>query len=52
MDMKLYGYREAMFKKYGKYTMVSQSYQRFKDDSSRTYKQNSTIEYLHILKKD
>ncbi|PAF53570.1 modification methylase [Helicobacter sp. 13S00482-2] len=43
---------ETIFERYGKYTMVSQPYQRFKADSSRTHKQNSTIEYLHILRKD
>lgn len=42
---------KSIFSKYGTYDVVSQSYQRFKADSSRTHKQNSTIEYLHILRK-
>ena len=40
-----------LFSKYGKYECVSKIYQRFKADSTRTQKQNSTIEYLHILRK-
>ena len=41
-----------VFKKYGKYERVSKIYQRFKADSTRTQRQESTIEYLHILRKD
>lgn len=40
-----------IFKKYGKYSLKSQAYQRFKADSKRIQKQNKTIEYLHILEK-
>ncbi|PAF50691.1 DNA adenine methylase [Helicobacter sp. 13S00477-4] len=43
---------ESMFRKYGSYNIISQQHQRFKADSSRIHKQHSTIEYLHILKKD
>ena len=41
-----------VFQKYGKYECVSKNYQRFKADSTRNHKQESTIEYLHILRKD
>ena len=41
----------SLFKNYGKYECVSKIYQRFKADSTRNHKQNSTIEYLHILRK-
>lgn len=41
-----------VFQKYGKYECVSKNYQRFKADSKRNHKQESTIEYLHILRKD
>ncbi|MDE7216543.1 MAG: DNA adenine methylase, partial [Helicobacter sp.] len=41
----------AIFEKYGTYSLKSQKYQRFKADSNRTHKQDSTIEYLHILHK-
>lgn len=41
-----------VFQKYGKYECVSKIYQRFKADSTRNHKQESTIEYLHILRKD
>ena len=41
----------AIFEKYGTYSLKSQKHQRFKADSNRTHKQDSTIEYLHILHK-
>lgn len=41
-----------VFSKYGKYERVSKIYQRFKADSTRIHKQDSTIEYLHILEKN
>ena len=37
--------------KYGRYSSVQTSYQRFKADSKRFNKANSTVEYLHILEK-
>lgn len=37
---------------YGKYDFVSQEYQRFKADNGREYKDNKTLEYLHILEKN
>ncbi|KAA6231613.1 modification methylase [Campylobacter sp. LR291e] len=43
---------QNIFKKYGKYELSTKIHQRFKADSKRTQKQNSTIEYLHILNKD
>ena len=42
----------SLFKNYGKYECVSKIYQRFKADSTRNHKQESTIEYLHILRKN
>lgn len=42
----------SLFKGYGKYECVSKIYQRFKADSTRNHKQESTIEYLHILRKN
>lgn len=41
----------AIFEKYGKYSIKNQKHQRFKADSNRIHKQDSTIEYLHILHK-
>lgn len=41
----------AIFEKYGTYSRKSQKHQRFKADSNRAHKQDSTIEYLHILHK-
>ncbi len=43
---------EWIFKSQGTYKRVSTNYQRFKADSNRTAKQQSTIEYLHILRKN
>jgi adenine-specific DNA-methyltransferase len=40
--------------KYGKYSLETQSYQRFKADKTenRNHKADSTVEYLHILEKN
>ena len=43
--------REIM-KKYGRYEVFKKKYQRFKADSRREHKANSTFEYLHFLKKN
>lgn len=40
-----------IMKKYGKYDFAETNYQRFKADSNRLNKADSTIEYLHILEK-
>ncbi len=37
--------------KYGHYELAETKYQRFKADSSRQNKSDSTVEYLHILEK-
>lgn len=37
--------------KYGKYDLTQTDYQRFKADSNRFNKADSTVEYLHILEK-
>lgn len=42
---------QMLFKRYGKYEMKHQIYQRFKADSKRVQKQNFVVEYLHILEK-
>lgn len=42
---------QEIFEKYGKYSFVTQKHQRFKADSKRIQKQDSTLEYLHILRK-
>lgn len=42
---------QDILSKYGKYSFKAQSYQRFKADSKRIQKQDSTLEYLHILQK-
>ena len=42
---------KSIMSKYGHYDLVKTEYQRFKADSSRINKANSTIEYLHILEK-
>lgn len=42
---------ERIMRKYGHYDLVQTEYQRFKADSNRLNKSNSTIEYLHILRK-
>ena len=43
--------REIM-KKYGVYEVFKKKYQRFKADSRREHKADSTFEYLHFLKKN
>jgi adenine-specific DNA-methyltransferase len=44
---------ESIMKKYGKYSLKTKEYQRFKADKTenRNHKANSTYEYLHILEK-
>lgn len=44
---------EEIMKRYGKYSVATQKYQRFKADSdtNRNHKADSTIEYIHILEK-
>ncbi|MDE7175201.1 MAG: DNA adenine methylase [Helicobacter sp.] len=42
---------QDIFEKYGKYSFTTQKHQRFKADSKRIQKQDSTLEYLHILRK-
>ncbi len=39
----------SIFEKYGTYSLASQKHQRFKADNARIQRQDSTIEYLHIL---
>ena len=43
-----------IMKKYGKYDLVVQEYQRFKADKTqnRNHKANKTFEYLHVLEKN
>ena len=43
---------KAIMSKYGKYDLAQTNYQRFKADSNRLNKANSTGEYLHILEKN
>lgn len=43
---------KEIFSKYGKYSFKTQIHNRFKADSARLHKQDSTLEYLHILEKD
>ncbi|MFD1094995.1 DNA adenine methylase [Salegentibacter chungangensis] len=47
------GQIEEVMSKYGRYHLVSTEYQRFRADKekNRNHKANSTVEYLHILKK-
>lgn len=44
---------QNIMQKYGHYDLIQTDYQRFKSDNSekRNYKNNSTIEYIHILEK-
>ncbi|MAN28504.1 MULTISPECIES: DNA adenine methylase [Mesonia] len=44
---------QTIMSKYGKYSLASKNYQRFKADKTenRNHKANQTIEYLHILEK-
>lgn len=41
----------TIMKKYGHYDLAQTEYQRFKADSNRFNKADSTVEYLHILEK-
>ena len=40
-----------IIQKYGHYDLAQTEYQRFKADSARFNKADSTVEYLHILEK-
>ncbi|MBO7054078.1 MAG: DNA adenine methylase [Bacteroidales bacterium] len=42
---------KTIMSKYGRYGLVQTDYQRFKADSNRFNKADSTVEYLHILEK-
>lgn len=42
---------EKIMKKYGRYTVESKEYKRFKSDSARAVKTDKTVEYLHCLVK-
>ncbi len=44
---------KTIMQRYGRYDLVTQSYQRFKADKTenRNHKANATLEYLHILEK-
>jgi adenine-specific DNA-methyltransferase len=42
---------QNIMEKYGKYELKTKKYQRFKANKNRTYKQSSTLEFLHILEK-
>lgn len=44
----------TIMKKYGKYSLATTNYQRFKADKTenRNHKATSTVEYLHILEKE
>ena len=48
--MNIEDIKEIMLK-YGKYNLLKKNYQRYKADKNRDYKKDTTIEYLHILKK-
>ena len=43
---------EKIMKKHGKYKVYMQQYRRFKADSARDSKADSTVEYLHCLVKE
>ncbi len=43
---------QSIMSKYGRYDLAKTEYQRFKADSNRINKANSTLEYLHILEKN
>ena len=43
---------EEIMKKYGKYKRYEKRHKRYKSDSSREYKKNYTIEYIHCLEKE
>ena len=42
---------KSIMSKYGHYDLAKTKYQRFKADSNRINKADSTVEYLHILEK-
>ena len=42
---------KSIMSKYGRYDLAKTDYQRFKADSNRFNKSDSTVEYLHILEK-
>lgn len=42
---------KSIMQKYGRYDFAQTDYQRFKADSNRFNKADSTVEYLHILEK-
>lgn len=42
---------KSIMSKYGHYDLAKTAYQRFKADSNRVNKADSTVEYLHILEK-
>ena len=42
---------KSIMSKYGRYDLAQTDYQRFKADSNRFNKADSTVEYLHILEK-
>ncbi len=42
---------KSIMSKYGHYDLAKTEYQRFKADSNRINKYNTTVEYLHILEK-
>lgn len=42
---------KSIMSKYGHYDLAQTNYQRFKADSNRCNKADSTVEYLHILEK-
>lgn len=42
---------KKIMEKYGRYDLAQTDYQRFKADSNRFNKADSTVEYLHILEK-
>lgn len=42
---------KSIMSKYGRYDLAKTKYQRFKADSNRINKADSTVEYLHILEK-
>ncbi len=42
---------KVIMSKYGYYDLVKTNYQRFKADSNRVNKADSTVEYVHILEK-
>ena len=43
---------EEIFSKYGEYQRFEKQHKRYKADNSRTYSNDHTIEYIHVLKKN